>query len=104
MPGVHCKLACNADAHRYGSSTPDQRIETFRSHFKRIYLSWAIDFFKDLVATGSLSLGNNVQIECLWFVFSSLVECELDRLTEEWNAHILSSRKFQATFISSQRV
>ena len=61
-------------------------------------------FFKDLVATGSLSLGNNIQIECLWFVFSPLVECELDRLTEEWNAHILSSRKLQTTFISSQRV
>ena len=61
-------------------------------------------FFKDLVATGSLSLGNSVQIECLWFVFSPLVECELDRLTEEWNAHILSSRKLQTTFISSQRV
>ena len=50
-------------------------------------MSWAIDFFKDLVATVSLILGNIIQMECLWFVFSPLIKCKLHRLTEEWKAH-----------------
>ena len=62
-------------------------MENFWPHFKRIYLSWAIDFFKNLVPTGSLILGNIIQMECLWFVFSPLIQCELDRFTKEWNAH-----------------
>ena len=52
--GIQGKLANNTDANMYGSSIHNQRIEHFSSHFKRIYLSWAIDFFKDLVATGNL--------------------------------------------------
>ena len=87
MAGIQCKLEYKTDAHKHGSSISNQRIENSWSHFKRIYLSWAIDFFKDLVATGSLILGNIVQMECLWFVLSPLIQCELDRLAKEWNAH-----------------
>ena len=85
VTGIQCKLAIMYT--RYGPSISNQRIKNFWSHFKRIYLSWAIDFFKDLVATGSLILGNILLVECLWFVFSALIQCELDRLTKEWNAH-----------------
>ena len=35
-----------------GTVISKQKILNFWSHFKRIYLSWAIDLFKDLVATG----------------------------------------------------
>ena len=87
MAGIQCKLSDDIDAHKYGSSISNQRIENFWSHLKRIYLSWVINFFKDLVIAGSLVLGNVVHMECLWFVFSPLIQCELDRLTEEWNAH-----------------
>ena len=87
MAGIQCKLANNTNVYRYGPSISNQIIENFWSHFKRIYLSWAIDFFKDLVAIGSLILENILQVECLWFVFSALIQCELDRLTKEWNAH-----------------
>ena len=87
MTGIECKLSNNTDARRYGSSIHNQRIENFCSHFKRVYLSWAIDLFKDLVATVSLILGNIIQMECLWFVFSPLIKCKLHRLTEEWKAH-----------------
>ena len=51
LAGIQCKLANNTDAHRYYHN---QRIEHGWSHFKWISLSWTIDFFKDLVATGSL--------------------------------------------------
>ena len=87
MAGIQCKLANNTNVYRYGPSISNQRIENFWSHFKQIYLSWTIDFFKDLVATGSLILGNILLVECLWFVFSALIQWEPDRLTKEWNAH-----------------
>ena len=37
-------------------------------------------------------------MECLQFVFSSLIEYKLDRLTEEWNAHKI--RKSNHSFVS----
>ena len=43
MAGIQCKLPNNTDAHRYGSSISNQRIESFWSHFKRIHFSWVID-------------------------------------------------------------
>ena len=63
--GIQCKLANSTDARRSRSSIHNQRIENFWSRFNRIYFSWAIDFFKDLAVTGSLILGNIVQMECL---------------------------------------
>ena len=93
MAGIRCKLANNAEGHTYVSSISNQRIENFWSHFKRTYLSWATIFFKDLVRSfkdlvaSSLILGIIVQRECLRFVFSPLIQCELDRLIKEWNAH-----------------
>ena len=72
---IQCKLANKTDAHRYGSSIHNQRIENFWSHFKRIYLPWAIDFFKVLVATGSLILrkycSNGTPVVC-FFVSDSM--------------------------------
>ena len=71
MAGIQCKLANNTDGHTYGSSISNQRIENFWSHFKRTYLSWAIEFFKDLVRSfkdlvaNSLNLENIVQMEFL---------------------------------------
>ena len=87
MAGIQCKLANNVDAHRYGSSTSNQRIENFWSHNRKLYLSWIINFFKDLVNTGNLILGNVFHIECLWFIFSALIQHDLDRVREEWNLH-----------------
>ena len=50
-------------------------------------MSWATNFFKDLAATGSLFFRKIVQIKCPWFVFSPLIQCKLEILTKEWNAH-----------------
>ena len=98
MASIQCKLANNTNVHRCGSSISKQRIEIFWFHFKPIYLSWAIGFFKYLVATGSLILGNILQMECLWFIFSPLIQCELDRLMKEWNAHKI--RKLNHSLVS----
>ena len=87
MTGIQCKLANNVDAHRHSSSTSNQKIENFWLHNRKLYLSWIINFFKDLVNTGSLIFGNVFHIECLWFIFSALIQHDFDRVREEWNLH-----------------
>ena len=82
MAGIQCKLANNVDAHRYGSSS-NQRIEKVWSHNRKLYLSWIINFFKDLINTGSLILGSVLHMECLWFIFSPLIQHDLKRVKEE---------------------
>ena len=91
MASIHCKFtgSANGNAHRYGSSHFNQRIENFWSHCKRGFTTWLIDFFKDLVNQGYLSLGNVVHDECAWFVFSPLLQRELDEVKTLWNTHYI---------------
>ena len=39
-------------------------------------------------------------MECLWYVFSSLIQCELDRLAKEWNARKNLIRKSNHSLVS----
>ena len=76
MAGIQCKLENNANARRYGTS-----------HNRKLYLSWIINFFKDLVNKRSLILGNVFQMEYLWFIFFPLTQHDLYRVKKEWNLH-----------------
>ena len=49
----------------------NQRIENLWSHYKRTYTTWIINFFKDLIHTNTLRLGDHFQMECAWFVFQT---------------------------------
>ena len=53
-------------AHRYGSSTRNQRVENQWSHFRKSMASWWINFFKDLVGNGRVDLEKEIPKECLW--------------------------------------
>ena len=56
-------------SHVYGSSHANQHIEGWWSFLRRHRTSWWIDFFKDMVASNVLVLGNNFHMQCLWFCF-----------------------------------
>ena len=43
--------------------------------------------FKDLVEAKVLTLGNEIEMECLWYCFSSLIQKDLDITKEYWNTH-----------------
>ena len=60
---VKCFLTNSVNAHKYGSSYSKQRIENYWSHSKKLSCSWIIDFFKDMVFSGKLEIGNNVHME-----------------------------------------
>ena len=48
----------------------------------------------DLVNTDNWHFGNHFQMECAWFVFSVLLQAQLDKMKEEWK----SSRKRQSRY------
>ena len=89
MAGIQCKLQNNINAHRFGSSPANQRIENWWSHNKRQFMSWVIDFFKGLVFNGTLETSNATHMECVWFVFSKFLQAQLDEVRYEWNTHYI---------------
>ena len=69
------------DAHRYRTSISNQRIEHWLSHMRKGFTNCLIEFFKDLVNENIFIPGNQTHLECSWFVFSSLLQTELDEFS-----------------------
>ena len=74
-------------AHRYGSSTSNQRIECWWSHLKKSRATWWINFFKDLCDRGVFLDGNTFHMECLWFCFNEVLQQDFDFIKLHWNTH-----------------
>ena len=74
-------------AHVFGTSTSNQRVENWWSHFKKSCSSWWIQFFKDLVDSGQVDSANEIHMECLWFCFHGVLQQELDDMKLYWNTH-----------------
>ena len=89
MADVQCYFLQNRSAHRYGASPSNQRIENWWSFHRRAFTGWVIDFFKDLVNRGILLTGNHIHMECVWFVFSELLQLQLDQVRYQWNIHYI---------------
>ena len=85
----------NSDAHRYVPSPRNQRIESWWSHFSRSRSLWWREFFADLERRGTIDLACELSKECLIYVFSPLIQMELDRVKEHWNTHYI--RKSQTS-------
>ena len=56
-------------AHCFGTSHHNQRIENWWSHLKKTCSNWWKNFFKDLVAEKQLNLEDEFTKKCLWFSF-----------------------------------
>ena len=76
-------------AHQYGSSPSNQRIEGWWSFFRRSCTNWWINLFKDLCDSGLLQLGNNFHMKCLWFCYFKVIQSELDKVKCQWNSHYI---------------
>ena len=74
------------DAHKYGSSPSNQRIENWWSHLRKDITTWVTEFFKDLVNGRILIPRNHIHLECSWFVFSPLLQKELHEFSYYWNS------------------
>lgn len=80
---------CGEQAHVFGTSPLNQRIENWWSHFKQTCSSWWIQFFKDLSEEKQLNLGDEFTKECLWFCFNGVLQKSLDESQLYWNSHYI---------------
>ena len=76
-------------AHIFGPSTHNQRIENWWSHFRKTCSSWWINFFKDLVDERQLNLDEDFTNECLWFCFNGVLQSSIDETQRYWNTHYI---------------
>ena len=83
LAALQCALVGSTDAHRYGISPLNQRIENKR------FMAWVIDHFKSLVEVGKYHLGNYFHKECAWYAYSIFLKQELDTFKVEWNNHYI---------------
>lgn len=56
-----------------------------------------MDFFKDMIASGQLELGNILHMECLWFCFEPVLSLELDAIKIQWNTHRIRQTRNHGT-------
>ena len=84
---IQCYFRDNPDAHRYVSSTRNQRIEGWWSFYARNRSLWWRNYFKDLESEGVLDSSSELSMECIWYCFSQIIQEDLDIVKEHWNTH-----------------
>ena len=53
-----------------------------------------MNFFKDLEDQQVFNRASELQSECLWFVFASLLQADLDYVKEHWNTHYIRKSRY----------
>lgn len=84
---MQCYFQDNSDAHRYVSSTRNQRIEGWWSFYCRSRSAWWRNFFKDLESEGVIDSSSTLHMECLWYCFAQILQNDLNIVKEHWNSH-----------------
>ena len=81
------------NAHRYGSSPTNQRIEGWWSFYRHERSTWWINFFKDLVETNIVDNASELSMSCLWFCFKDILQADLDHVRDHWNTHYIQKSR-----------
>lgn len=76
-------------AHIYGKSTSNQRIESLWSKFRPAIQGW-LDFFKNITEQGIFSPGQTLQMYAIRWVFQRMVRQTLDGFKLYWNTHYIT--------------
>ena len=95
MAAMQCQFRSQADAHFYGTSPANQRIECWWSHFRKNRSTWWINYFKDLCERNIFNPDNELESECLWLCFSDVIQKDLDYIKEQWNTHRIRDSKHE---------
>ena len=99
---LRCEHA-GAKAHVYGSSHSNLLIECWWSSFRKSRSNWWMNFFKDL-DRGELSTSNVLQMDCLWFSFSPLIQKELDEVCRHWNSHYIRKSRHDTVAVRPDKL
>ena len=93
LAAIQCEFRGTADAHVFGSSPSNQRIEGWWSFYRRNRSTWWINYFKDLIEKDEFHPGNQLEEEALWYCFSRILQEDLDLVREHWNTHRIRDSK-----------
>ena len=91
---MQCYFQVDENAHVYGTSPHNQRIEGWWSFFRRSRTHWWINFFRNFIEREVFVPGNELQEECLWFSFCGILQEDLDRVRNHWNSHYIRESRF----------
>ena len=93
LAAIQCEFRGSADAHAFGSSPANQRIEGWWSFYQRNRSTWWINYFKDLIEKDLFHPGSQLEEEALWYCFSRILQKDLDLVREHWNTHHIRDSK-----------
>ncbi|KAF3851382.1 hypothetical protein F7725_013154, partial [Dissostichus mawsoni] len=95
MAAIQCALRsrhsdnfAGAASHMYGSSTANQRIESWWSYFRKQRSQFWMDLMNDLRERHHFS-GSHAHTCLVRFVFMGVLQRDLDECREKWNTHII---------------
>ncbi|XP_041864343.1 uncharacterized protein LOC121654328 [Melanotaenia boesemani] len=95
MAALHCSLRSEQSdelagtrSHMYGTSTSNQRIESWWSYFRKQRIQFWIDLFGDL-RERHLFNGSYEHTRLLRHCFLDVLQKELDEYKHHWNTHII---------------
>ena len=77
----------NGSCFLFGSSTSNQRIESWWSQFRCSYSTWWINYFKDLIEQNIFDSSKTYHVECIRFCYMGLLQRELEEVSSMWNNH-----------------
>jgi hypothetical protein len=81
MAAMQCEFRSSGDAHFYGTSPANQRIESWWSYLEKNVLR------------NLFNPDNDLEKECAWFCFSDVIQNDLDFVKEQWNTHRIRNSK-----------
>lgn len=91
---IQCYFRQNINAHRYVPSPRNQRIEGWWSYFSKRKGTWWRNLFQDLQSTNELDISSELDMSCLWYCFSKVIQNDLDELKKHWNTHRIRKSRF----------
>ena len=71
----------------YGTSTSNQRIESWWSIFRKNRMNWWINFFKDLITQNLYDPSIDYHVEIARLCFMNVLQNELNETHQMWNSH-----------------
>ncbi|KAL3971405.1 solute carrier family 15, member 5 [Sarotherodon galilaeus] len=95
MAAMHCALwsshqdfFAGAASHMYGSSTTNQRIESWWSYFRKQRTQFWMDLLSDMREMHVFN-GSHEHMCLVRFIFMAVLQRDLDECKRKWNTHLI---------------
>ena len=85
------------NSYQVGRSTSNQRIERFWRTLTQNFGQFWRNLFKDMRDAGFLNDGDRMQVECLRFCFTPIIQEQLNAFKDVWNRHRVRAQHYSET-------